>query len=71
MLIRWIKQSKKKIEFPEGYGHGLLFGIATGEQLDLYGKWSNLPRESWWIFKEPDASYKNRLTEHELRKTFG
>jgi hypothetical protein len=44
---------------PEGFQYGLMFSLATGKQLDVYGERYNMPRK----FLEPSILYKRRLAK--------
>jgi hypothetical protein len=56
------------LKLPEGYQLGLMFNLATGKQLDIYGEYENLKRKRWLIFKELDFLYKRRLIKNAILK---
>lgn len=46
-------------KLPEGMCYGLIFNIAKGKQLDVYGRMHDIPRKRF----EPDMLYKRRIVK--------
>jgi hypothetical protein len=52
----------------QGKEPGILFDLATGDQVDVFARRVGLKRKRWWIFRESDKSYKARILEAEMTR---
>lgn len=53
---------------PDGYSLGFFFNITRGDKLDIWAEKYELKRKKWFIFKESDKSYKNRIVEAAVKE---
>lgn len=52
-------------KLPNGFEYGLLFSIASGRQLNIFGEQMGMRRRLF----EPDFLYKRRLAKEAIRRS--